>query len=433
MSFSIHRSYRDNDEADTAPGGLLLPVVGKLAAFRSYLRLPPMTLSRGIITGSALFICQVARAVYAPIPEQQQGRDLSFSVESGITYNTNIFGAATDPISSFVFEVAPDLTFNSSLTEQTFFSAGFRPTLDYFDNRPGKKLLYSQAVNARLAHSFSPTSVLDVSDAYSYDQNPESILNGAPVNTDQTLQSNQFDARYSFAPTEKLGMVLKARSVYYDYISDVLGSELNRFENLYGLEFDYSLLPDLKLAGEYRHQDVDYSTDPSDNNKHSDFLMAGFDYNVGPKLTASMRLGVEYRHRDGLSDETSPYAEFSAKYAYAKGSFVSAGYSYSLEETSNPILFSDEKTNRIFVNIQHAVSALVVASASVDYEPSTLVGRPGQPDVSEDTTHAGAALTYLPSRSWTVTASYDYDFVDSGISNRGLNRTRLGVSATVVF
>jgi hypothetical protein len=392
-----------------------------------------MRLLRAILTGSTLCFCTVAWAVYAPIPDQQQGKDLSFSVESGISYNSNIFGAATDPIGSFVFELAPDLTFNSSLSEQTFFSAGFRPTLDYFENRPGEKLLYSQSVNARLAHSFSQTSVLDLSDAYSYDQNPEAILNGAPVNTDQTLQSNEFDARYSFAPTEKLGMVIKARSVYYDYISQVLGAELNRFENLYGLEFDYTLLPDLKAAGEYRHQDVDYSTDPSNNNKHSDFLMGGFDYAVGPKLTASMRLGVEYRHRDGLSDETSPYAEFSGKYDYAKGSFISVGYTYSLEETSNPLLFSDEKVNRMFVNIQHAISPLLVASASLDYEPSTLVGRPGQADTSEDTTHTGVALTYLPTKNWTVTGSYDYDFVDSGISNRGLNRSRVGVSATVVF
>jgi len=392
-----------------------------------------MRLSLAILTGLALCVCQPAWAVYAPIPIQQQGKDLSFSLESGISYNSNIFDTATDPIGSIVFEVAPDLTFNSSLSNQTFFSAGFRPTLDYFENRPGEKLLYSQAVNARLAHSFSRTSVLDLSDAYSYDQNPEAIVNGAPVNTDQTLQSNEFDARYSFSPTEKLGLVLKARSVYYDYISEQLGEELNRFENLYGLEFDYTLLPDLKVAGEYRHQDVDYSNNPSNNNKHSDFLMAGFDYNVGPRLTASLRLGVEYRHRDGLSDETSPYAEFSTKYDYAKGSFVSVGYSYSLEETSNPILFSDEKTNRIFVNIQHAFSALIVGSASVDYEPATLVGRPGQADVSEDTTHAGVALTYLPARDWTLTASYDYDFVDSGISNRGLDRSRVGISATVVF
>ena len=74
-------------------------------------------------------------------------------------------------------------------------------------------------MDARLAHSFSPTSVLDVTDSYSYDQNPEALLNGAPVNTDQTLQSNEFDGRYTFAPTEKLGLVLKARSVYYDYIN----------------------------------------------------------------------------------------------------------------------------------------------------------------------------------------------------------------------
>ena len=43
------------------------------------------------------------------------------------------------------------------------------------------------------------------------------------------------------------------------------------------------------------------------------------------------------------------------------------------------------------------------------------------------------ALSYLPTKNWTVTASYDYDYVSSGIANRGLNRSRLGVSATVVF
>jgi hypothetical protein len=43
------------------------------------------------------------------------------------------------------------------------------------------------------------------------------------------------------------------------------------------------------------------------------------------------------------------------------------------------------------------------------------------------------ALTYLPAKNWKITASYDYDFVDSGLSFRGLNRTRLGVSSTVEF
>jgi len=179
---------------------------------------------------------------------------------------------------------------------------------------------------------------------------------------------------------------------------------------------------------------VDYENNPSDNNKHSDFLMAGFDYNAGPKLSLSMRLGGEYRQRAGLSSETTPYAELSGKYDYAKGSFVSIGYTYSLEETSDPIHFSDEKANRMFVNIQHALSSLIVASASVDYEPSVLIGRPGElGDINETGTHAGVALSYIPTKNWTVSASYDYDNINSGLASRNLNRSRVGLSATVVF
>jgi hypothetical protein len=395
-----------------------------------------MRVSRLTVFSLFVGLSAVARAVYAPVPDQQQGRDISISLEAGLQYNSNIFGAATDPISSWIYELSPNLAFNSSLSDQTFFSSHFHPTLDYFENRPGTKAVYSQAIDAHIAHSYSPTSVLDVSDSYSYDQNPEAILNGAtvPINTDQTLQSNEFDAHFSFAPTEKLGLVIKARSVYYDYINTQLGDQLNRFENLYGLEFDYSLLPDLKLAGEYRHQDVDYQHDPANNNKHTDFFMAGLDYAAAPKLTASFRLGAEYRTLAGLPDQTSPYAEFSLKYDYAKGSFVSAGYTYDLEETSAPNQFSDERVNRMFVNVQHKFSALIVGSASIDYEPSTLVARPGQgPNIEEDTTHAGVALTYLPTKNWSIIASYDYDFVDSALSYRGLERTRYGLSATYVF
>jgi hypothetical protein len=392
-----------------------------------------MRLSRVFTTGATLAACAVARAVYAPIPDQQQGKDFSATIESGISYNTNIFGAAAAPIASTVFEVSPKITVNTSLTDSTFVSADFQPTLDYFTNRPGEKTLYSQEVDARLAHSFSKTSIFDVSDAFSYDQNPEALLNGTSVNTDQTLESNEFNAHYSFSPTKKLGLVAKARSVYFDYTDALLGTQLNRFENLYGLEGDYSLLPDLKGAFEYRHLDVDYSNNPSTNNKHSDFLMAGLDYNPDRKTTLSFRVGGEHRVREGLSDETTPYAELTAKYDYAKDSYVSIGYTYSLQETSAPQTYSDEKTNRMFINIQHAVSALVVASASLTYAPSQLIGRPGVPDIEEDTTAAGAALTYIPTKNWTVSLTYDYDFVDSQVASRGLNRSRYGLTATVVF
>jgi hypothetical protein len=396
-------------------------------------RLQQMRLNRAFMTGASLGVCAVAHAVYAPIPDQEQGKALSVSIESGISYNTNIFGSSTGDIASTVFEVSPKLSFNSSLTDDTFLSADVQPTLDYFDNRPGTKTLYSQEADAKLAHKFSGTSVGDISDQYSYNQNPEALLNGLQKNTDQTLQSNEFDTHFTFAPVEKMSLTVKARSVYYDYIEATLGDELNRFENLYGLEGDFDLQPNLKLAGEYRHQDVDYSTDPATKNKHTDFLMTGLDYDPGPKINFSFRVGGEYRHLDGFGTQTTPYAELSGKYLYQKDSFVSVGYTYSLEETSDPVHYIDEKVNRMFVNIQHSFTPMIVGSASLTYAPAELVGRPGNAGITEDTTNGGVALTYIPTKNWTVSATYDYDFVDSALSARGFGRSRYGVTATVVF
>ena len=69
-----------------------------------------------------MVFCAAARAVYAPIPEQEQGKDLSLSLLGGISYNSNIFGSPTDDVGSLDFLVSPKIVFNSSLTDQTFFS-----------------------------------------------------------------------------------------------------------------------------------------------------------------------------------------------------------------------------------------------------------------------------------------------------------------------
>jgi hypothetical protein len=423
---------------------------------------------RTLIACGALALAPAASAVYAPIPEQEQGKDLTYSVRAGISYDNNLFGAPpsytvaayTDglgvqhaavtysPVGSFIYEVAPGVNFNASLSQQTFVSASYRLTLDYIENRPGSRFLDGHDATFRLAHALSQASSIDLNDAFKITRDPASLLNGVPINTDQSYLSNQFDGRFTTALTEKDSIVVKARSIYYDYFNTVLGNELNRFENLYGVEGTYAYLPELKLAAEYRHQDVDYRADPSANNKHSEFAMAGFDYQAGPKLSVTLRLGAEFRRRDGgLGHETAPYAEFSGKYSYAKESFFAAGYIYDLTETSDPIHFTDERTHHFFVNVQHALSARIVASASLDYEPGTLLGRAdfknvgpggnvvstGYPNVSETGTHDGLALSYLPNKNWTISATYDYDHVSSGLFFRQMDRSRGGVNATLTF
>lgn len=385
------------------------------------------------LIAAGLVIAPAARAVYAPIPEQEQGRNLTFSVRGGLSYDSNIFGAATDAIGSAVWEVAPRVIYNASVTDTTFCSANYGLTLDAFDRRPGRKVLDSHDLTLRAAHAFNSATTLDLNDAFLVSRNPQSVLNGVPVNTDQSFTSNQLDGRFVTSVTPKIGTELKVRSIYYRYRNAVLGRSLDRIENLYGLAGTYAILPELKGVVELRHLDVFYRKQGELKNKHSEYAMTGFDYAVARKLTLNTRFGAEWRRRASLGRTTAPYVEVSGRYHYAERSFLTGGYEYTIDETSDPTRFTDERVNRFFVSVEHALSALIVASASVDYEPAVLHGRPGQADLNEDTTRMGGALTYTPRPNWAVSATCDFDHVRSDDPARSLDRRRIGVDATYTF
>jgi len=384
-----------------------------------------------IVAGFAISL--PAWAIYAPIPEQQQGKALTVSLTAGVSHDSNIFGAPTGAIGSTIYSASPKVEFNASVTNQTFLSAFYQLTLDHFDNRPGDKTLDSHNAMVRVAHAFTQASTLDLSDTFSIQKNPESLLAGLPINSDQSFQRNEADGRFSTSLTGKAGLTLKARSVLYRYDNARLGANLDRAENLFGVSGDYAVLPEMKAVGEYRHQIIAYRQAGENKDKSSDFGLVGADYNVSKKLTATGRFGFEDRQRDAERSETVPYAEISAKYDYVTGSFLSAGYIYTLEETSNVALYTDTLVNRFFANVQHAITAKIAASGSIDYEPSQLQGRRGLPNVDETTTRLGVALSYLPTKNWIISASYDYDDVSSDDVTREFNRNRVGLTATYTF
>jgi predicted porin len=226
---------------------------------------------------------------------------------------------------------------------------------------------------------------------------------------------------------------VKARNVYYHYRNAVLGRSLDRVENLYGLAGDYVASPALKLVGEYRHQDVYYQKQGETKDKNSDFLMAGADYDIARKLTTSGRVGVEWRRRSTERSTTSPYVELSGKYDYADGSFITGGYTYTLEESSDTSRFTDTKVDRVFANVQHTITPLLIASGSLTYESSILQGRRTFANISEDTIRGGLALSYLPNKHWTISGSYDDDHVTSDEAARKLDRERVALSAAYTF
>jgi len=393
----------------------------------------PMKFAR-LLTFGGLVAALPLRAVYAPLPEQNLGKEWTVALRVGVSHDSNIFGAQSGAIGSMVYEASPRIGFAGSLSDQTFAECAYELTVDHYADRPGEKTLDSHEFSARLAHAFNSTTNVDLSDQYDIAKNPESLLAGLPVNTDQSYKRNQLDARFAASPVPKFGAVVKFRSVNFDYDNATLADSLNRTENLYGLEGTYEVVPEMKAVAEYRHEDINYQTDGSTKDKNTDFAMGGVDYAVAKKFSFSGRLGGEWRNRSSEANTTAPYAEFSAKYDYAERSFLAAGYVYTFEETSNIAKYDDTHVNRFFVNLQHAFSALIVGSASVTYEPSLLIGRRGiSGDVNETTVRVGLALTWLPTEHWAVSASYDRDDVNSDDPARGQERDRVGVSAGYTF
>jgi hypothetical protein len=381
------------------------------------------------------------RAVYAPIPEIEQGKALTAYLSVGTLYDSNIFGRASDEIDSFVYEFNPSLVFNASLDAKTFASAAYRLSYDYMPDRPGKKGLDSHEFFGRVAHTFTPLMELDLSDTYQISKNPTSLLPGlnTVVNTDQSYRRNQFDARFASGLTKRTGLTFKGRNTRYDYEEQALGDSLNRTEYLIGLTASHAVLPELQAILEGRHLVINYDSGGSTKNKRSDFILVGADRVINPRLSLSSRLGFEHRRRSGEQSATLPYAELGMKLDYGQGSYVSAGYGYSVEETSNIELYSDMSVNRFFVNVQQAVTPKIIATGSVTWEPSRLHGRSsdgvraGHQDQNETNTQLGFALIYRPGKTWSVSATVDYDRIASDDAARQLKRTRAGLSVRFVF
>jgi len=381
----------------------------------------------------SLLACSTAFAVYAPIPEREQGKAWSATLRAGFGSDSNLFGTPDGETDSVFATALAKIAFNASLTDQTFASAHLQTTFDHFEDRPGDKDLMSHELLARIAHSVSRVTSIDVYDFFQITENPESLLAGIPLSTEQSFKRNQFDSSFSTAVTGKISATVKYRNVYYANNNAILGADLDRAENLYGLAGTYGLLPEIKLVGEYRHLDIAYDRNGGLKDKKSDFLLAGVDYTTPKKITLSARLGAEWRDRKGEDSTTSPSAEFSVKYDYADQSFVAAGYAYALEEASNVALYTDSEVNRVFANVQHAFTPIFVGSASLTCESSKLQRRAGQSDIPETTLRLGVGFHVLFDKNWSLSATYDWDRIDSDDSSREMERHRFSLLATFAF
>ena len=327
-----------------------------------------------VVTLIPLLISPLLFGVYAPIPEQEQGTPLTISLKAGGFYDTNIFGNFTNEIDSGAISFAPQFKYNASLSEQTFLSGLYNLEIISYDNRPTDDLLFNNVLGLNVYHSFAPNINFQISENLSFIDNPESLLVGV-LQSNQSYNHNLFNVSLGVDLSEKLGAVFKFRNTDFGYDDRNLGSLLDRNEHLLGIEGDFNLSPIMTVVGEFRYQDINYDQNGFDKNSDSVFFLTGLNYKPDEKLDVRVRGGVEDRNRESSTDNATFYGEFTTFYRYQEESFISAGVTYDIRETSNPLNFTDDEVLSVFFNAQHALSGALTASGSVLYNASELLRR----------------------------------------------------------
>jgi hypothetical protein len=152
--------------------------------------------------------------------------------------------------------------------------------------------------------------------------------------------------------------------------------------------------------------------------------MAGLDYAVArssPPAAGSVTSGVE---RDGAADTDAPYAELAAEIRLRAEVVPHRRFRHTLEERR---MSPASPTRRSTASLQRAACAHPADRRVRSRSPTN--PRPcraarGQADVDGETTRVRGRLSYLPTKNWTVSATFDHDRVKSDDTSRGLRRAR---------
>ncbi len=123
----------------------------------------------------------------------------------------------------------------------------------------------------------------------------------------ERIQNNAV-ARFEAPIRGKFGFALEAGHTYHDYVKVAANDKLDREELLAGADLTYQLMPKTKAMLSHRYGDLDYrlDTDKGDATYHNvDLGLVG---NIAPKLTGTVRAGVQMRDYDA-NTATAPNAD----------------------------------------------------------------------------------------------------------------------------
>src|SRR5205807_5361648 len=139
----------------------------------------------------------------------------------------------------------------------------------------------------------------------------------------------------------------------------------------------------------------------------------------------------------GNGNGFGPYAMVNLHWTYAPESYVEAGLSHDLNTTDEISVSGDSFTRNaestvVFVTLNHRITPKLIGSLTGQFQNSTFNG--GQVDgESERYFLVGLNLEYRFNPNFSGHIGYNYDRVDSDVSDRSFDRNRVYIGVTALY
>jgi uncharacterized protein (PEP-CTERM system associated) len=172
-----------------------------------------------------------------------------------------------------------------------------------------------------------------------------------------------------------------------------------------------------------------------DRNTRSHYFYVGVDQSFTPQLNGSLRVGAQFTDYYNANDDTiNPYADGNLTWTYNPDSWVQLGVRHTRAATDISLIGNepnkDQELTTVYGSLNHRISGKLVGSILAQYQHAIFEDAPS--DETENFFLAGVNLSYQINEFLSAETGYNFDRLDSDISNRSYTRNRvyIGIRAT---
>jgi hypothetical protein len=434
-----------------------------------------IALSVGVI---AIGAGVVHAAESSTLNQYQQTKAWSVQASLRGFYDDNIgTQQKSDEVDSFGIQFNPSINYGHA-GEQTSFNLGYSLSARFYEEEiPGRadKEDFTHTFEADLSHAFSPRASLYVSEALVFGQEPDVLRDPAGTIRQQgDNMRNFFNVDLELGVTELLGFQFGYGNSWYDYddegpllngAGNVLqassSGQLDRMEHVFNVDSQWRLSPQtLGIVGyafSFTAFDGDEVikgnattnlasatfSDYRDNRGHT--LYVGAQHVFNPTLSGTIKVGgqyYDYINNPDSESQWSPYVQGNLDYKYQEATTFSVGFSYSRTAANESgASFSgtgyvlDTEMGSIFAKVTRRLTERLTGALSGVVQNAEY-NAPGLVDVDGNGflyTQLSANLNYKINPTWSASASYHFDDMDSDLSGRSYDRNRVHLGVTAGF